>query len=667
MASWHRSRTALVLYGSETGNARDAAEELGRIAERLHFLTRVAEMDSTNPGDLATYSIALFVVSTTGQGDLPANTRTFWKLLLRKRLPPNYLQLVRFTTFGLGDSSYPKFNWAARKLHKRLLQLGANEIYPRGEADEQHPDGIDGSFLPWSIDLRRLLLETYPLPDHISPISEDTLLEPKWLLAFTEPQEECSNSIENATTSRERTNAFTHIPTIGESRETLAKLPPNDLLPIGNSATARLVQNMRVTPPTHWQDVRHLVLTVRSPVQYLPGDVLTIFPKNFPEEVDQFLTLMNWTSIADTPIQFNPSNISVDGQAYPPPPVLHLLSYPKLTLRSLLTHYLDITSIPRRSFFPLIAHFTNNTMHKERLLEFANPKYIDEFYDYTTRPRRSILEVLQEFSSVRIPWQWVAIVVPTLRGRQFSIASGGALKSPPTRDEAMSGCRVELLVAIVKYRTVIKKIRQGVCTRYIASLPVGTDLAVVVQKGGLNMANSDLSKPAVMIGPGTGVAPMRALIWERLAARDEMQTRFRAALDYPGVVGGEKGSTLPSTMRQNVLFFGCRNHDADYFFQGEWEELKQKGHLDVFTAFSRDQKQKIYVQDLVREQSSIIYHLLYKLPGIIYICGSSGQMPRAVRETLVEVFQEEGAMSRETAEAHLIKMEKEGRYKQETW
>jgi flavodoxin len=98
-------------------------------------------------------------VSTTGQGDLPANARTFWKSLLLKKLPPTFLNGVNFASFGLGDSSYPKyvllvlftlhdanayvfrFNWAVRKLYKRLLQLGANDIYPTGEADQQHPEG----------------------------------------------------------------------------------------------------------------------------------------------------------------------------------------------------------------------------------------------------------------------------------------------------------------------------------------------------------------------------------------------------------------------------------------------------------------------------------------------------------------------------------------------
>ncbi|KAH0555947.1 hypothetical protein GP486_006111, partial [Trichoglossum hirsutum] len=666
MATHQHDRTALVLYGSETGNAQDLAGELGRITERLHFTARVLELDSVDPGDLPIYSVTLVALSTTGQGDLPTNARSFWKRLLRKRLPPNYLQRVKFTTFGLGDSSYPRFNWAARKLHKRLTQLGAQEIYPRGEADEQHPDGVDGCFLPWSIDLRRLLLEIYPLPEHVSPIPEDTLLQPEWVLDFAEPKEKSPSSIESAATPQGLASVYAFSPLLEGNREPPLKLPPNDLLPINGSEILTLVQNTRVTPPTHWQDVRHLTFTTQSHVRYAPGDVLTIFPKNFPDEVDQLIALMDWAHIADKPIKFVPRSASAHNQTYPPPPISHLLSYPRLTLRSLLIHYLDITSIPRRSFFSLIAHFTNNTMHRERLLEFTDPKYIDELYDYTTRPRRSILEVLQEFESVKIPWQWAATVVPALKGRQFSIASGGVLKLPLAGDKTTSGSRIELLVAIVKYRTVIKKIRQGVCTRYIASLPAGADLAVVVQKGSLNMTSSELSSPAVMIGPGTGVAPLRALIWERLAARDEMLAKFRAAPNDPRTAVGERERYPLEVMGQNLLFFGCRNRDADYFFQGEWNDLTHKGHLEVFVAFSRDQRHKRYVQDLIREQSSLIYELLYKLPGIVYVCGSSGKMPQAVREAIIEVFQAEGTMSRERAEAYLTKMEREGRYKQET-
>ncbi|KAL8643586.1 MAG: hypothetical protein Q9226_008261 [Calogaya cf. arnoldii] len=135
------NRTAAVVFGSETGNALDYAEEAGRLLERLHFHTVVTSLDALEPLSFARFDFAVAVISTTGQGDLPANARSFWKKLLRKKLPPHYLRDINFTSFGLGDSSYPKFNWAARKFHKRLVQLGAHEFLPRGEGDEQHEEG----------------------------------------------------------------------------------------------------------------------------------------------------------------------------------------------------------------------------------------------------------------------------------------------------------------------------------------------------------------------------------------------------------------------------------------------------------------------------------------------------------------------------------------------
>ena len=154
----------------------------------------------------------------------------------------------------------------------------------------------------------------------------------------------------------------------------------------------------------------------------------------------------------------------------------------------------------------------------DRLLEFTNPEFIDELFDYTTRPRRSILEVLQEFDTVKLPLSHLLDVIPMMRGRQFSIASGGSLKRPVHPDKSAEGTRFELLIAIVKYRTVIKRIRQGVCTRYIASLQPGQEINVKLQKGGLGINDNEAVKPVIMVGPGTGVAPMRSLIYERQAA-----------------------------------------------------------------------------------------------------------------------------------------------------
>lgn len=350
-------------------------------------------------------------------------------------------------------------------------------------------------------------------------------------------------------------------------------IPPSHLLTIPAGLTATIASNKRITQPSHWQDVRHLELDIPGTHPYHPGDVLTIYPKNFPSDVSHFLATMHWTSVADVPLRFVPSSPTTPPTARLPVP--HHSPTNTITLRELLTNHLDIISIPRRSFFAQLAHYTNDEFHKERLLEFTNPEYIDELYDYTTRPRRSILEVLQEFESVKIPWQRVCSIIPALRGRQFSIASA----MDPSATENNGKTKIELLIAIVKYKTVIKRIRQGVCTRYVACLTPGQDITVTLSRGGLGVSKQELGRPVVMVGPGTGVAPMRALIHQRMLWRKEL-----------GSVEEEDNSVTNGSELKDLLFFGCRNSEADYFFKHEWVSLKAAGvPLDVFAAFSRDQ------------------------------------------------------------------------------
>jgi sulfite reductase alpha subunit-like flavoprotein len=308
-------------------------------------------------------------------------------------------------------------------------------------------------------------------------------------------------------------------------------------------------------------------------------------------------------------------------------------------------------------------------MHRERLLEFTDPQYLDEYFDYATRPRRSILEILQEFDSVQLPWEEVTNIFPLMRPRQFSVASGGVLKTNP--DEST---RFELLVAIVKYRTVIKRIREGVCTRYLGQLPVGTTLQVSLKTEGRFSKLSELAGEShILIGAGTGIAPLRALIHEKAVPNQDL------------------GKTL--------LFFGCRNEKSDYFFRDEWTAIctQNAGALEVISAFSRDQNRKVYVQDRIRERSDLIWEFLRKRNATVVVCGSSGQMPKAVRQALVDALvqqaakrithtrtgspdvaadgrgesdgdeDEESIATQEDAERYLAKLEKLNRYKQETW
>ncbi|KAF3152420.1 NAPDH-dependent diflavin reductase [Orbilia oligospora] len=628
-------RNITLLYASETGTTEDYAEELGRTLERLHFKVRIVEMDLFEPKLLLSTRLAIFMCPTTGQGDVPENMQKFWRFLLRKKLSSTLLSHMSFSTFGLGDSTYPKFNWAVKKLHKRLLQLGAQEFYIRGEGDVQHEEGIDGTLIPWVSGLASRLLELFPLPDGISPIPDHQLLPPKFRVSI-----DTSNPIYPDESYSE-----------------------NLTLPRGpNSFKLTVSKNDRLTPNTHFQDTRLLSFTSQTPLSHSPGDAISILATNPPEVVSEALEILNFNISPDQPLIITPSSSTF---------------ITPLTLRTLLTHHLDITAIPRRSFFTFCAAFTDDETHKERLIDFTNPLYAEELFDYTTRPRRSILEVLQEFGSVKVPLEYLVEMIPKIKGRLFSIASAAdqyssplLLPSPPSisgkkQEEEKEGEKekvyhLDLLIAIVKYRTVIKRIRRGMCTRYISSLTPGCTLNATITKGGLGTSSQKKiqhSTPVILIGPGTGVAPMRAMVWERMIGVEK----------HLSDDSDNNGGLRPA---KTLLFFGCRGKDLDNYFGDEWSDLSKKFGDEVFevkTAFSRDQERKRYVQHVIKDEKQEVWKLIGEMGGFVYVCGSSGRMPQAVREALIEVFVEVGGKEREDAEAYLLGMEGEGRYRQETW
>ncbi|KAI1422402.1 hypothetical protein F5Y12DRAFT_717418 [Xylaria sp. FL1777] len=691
-------RSLLILYGSETGNSEECAGDIERLARRLHFRTLLEEMNEVELSDLLQHPLVIFVVSTTGQGDLPKNSRSFWKSLLRKRLPPNCLRQVNFTTFGLGDSSYFQYNWAARKLHKRLEQLGAVEFLPRGEADERNENGIDGTFLPWCLTLRTYLEKVFPLPPGLPPIPPDVQLTPKFTIelskqdiatdskrtAMTKPQYDTDNHgrkldreaaifshvdnyprreilryqhevedrargqhnmprLSNETAKHwpggvdilDRPNILRDAPTkysLDDSASDPEETASTTLLPIPGSWRGVVASNNRLTPTSHWQDVRQLVIRIGGKTTedgnvhrllYGPGDVAVIYPKNFSQDVQALIDLMDWGAVADKPFEHNTASEDIPCKT---PKNCHPLE--NSTLRDLLTHNYDITCIPRRTFFSEIAHYTEDITHKERLREFADPGHSDEFWDYTSRPRRSILEVLHDFPSVRVPYQHVPSLFPVIRGREYSIASGGFLMDDYRHPDDTI---LDLAVALVKYKTVLRKTRQGLCSRYIASLKPGTKVNITVRSNNIPGIILNPDKPLLAIAPGTGIAPIRALLHQRAAVARKRNTKATV---------------------EDLLFYGGRNRAADFFFESDWTELG----INVVTAFSRDQTPKIYVQDRLLERSERVCDLLRKGCAIC-LCGSSGKMPEAVRLALYDCMVKGGITTdREKAKEMLHKM-----------
>ena len=160
-------RILTFLYATETGGAQDAANKIARRCRNLNFECRninvrdyplvrivshllsdvrqnpVSLSDNGNvQSDLIHETLIIFIVSTTGSGQEPRSMTTLWNMLLRSDLPDDILEDLHFAVFGLGDSSYEKFCWPAKKLSRRLVGLGATQICHRGEGDDQHHFGF---------------------------------------------------------------------------------------------------------------------------------------------------------------------------------------------------------------------------------------------------------------------------------------------------------------------------------------------------------------------------------------------------------------------------------------------------------------------------------------------------------------------------------------------
>ncbi|XP_057404445.1 NADPH-dependent diflavin oxidoreductase 1 isoform X4 [Balaenoptera acutorostrata] len=517
----------LVLFGSQTGTAQDVSERLSREAWRRELGCRVQALDSYPVVNLINEPLVIFVCATTGQGEPPDNMKNFWRFIFRRNLPSTSLCQMDFAVLGLGDSSYAKFNFVAKKLHRRLLQLGGSALLPVCLGDDQHELGPDATIDPWLHDLWEKVLGPHPLPLDLSLTPPGVPWPSKFTLKFLqEVPSTCSEELCVTGTDPQG--------------------PPSELQPF----LAPMVTNQRVTGPSHFQDVRLIEFDITgSGVSFVAGDVVLIQPENTASHVQQFCQALGLDP--DQHFTLQPREPGVPCPARLPQPC---------SIQRLVSQYLDIASVPRRSFFELLACLSCHELEREKLLELSSAQGQEDLCEYCTRPRRTVLEVLCDFphTAGAIPPDRLLDLIPLIRPRAFSIAS--SLLAHPSR--------LQILVAVVQYQTRLKEPRRGLCSNWLASLDPGQGPVRVplwVRSGGLTFPKTP-DTPVIMVGPGTGVAPFRAAIQERVAQG-------------------------PRASPGNVLFFGCRQRDQDFYWEAEWTELQTRGCLTLVTAFSREQEE----------------------------------------------------------------------------
>lgn len=230
------------------------------------------------------------------------------------------------------------------------------------------------------------------------------------------------------------------------------------------------------------------------------------------------------------------------------------------SLRCLATQYWDLSAIPRPRTFALLARDCKNELEREKLMEFATAQDQDALFKYANRPRRTTLEVLRDFPKATSQLQLETLVelFSVIRPRSFSIASS-----------SKSG-RLDLLVAVVEYKTILAEPRLGLCSNWLKGLEPGATIFAWLKRGTLHLpdtVNDQRNVPLVMVGPGTGLAPFRSLLQEKQLSGH--------------------GSSV-----KDILVFGCRNEKSDFHCKEDLQKWHKQMSIQLITAFSRDQEEK---------------------------------------------------------------------------
>ncbi|MBL0639391.1 assimilatory sulfite reductase (NADPH) flavoprotein subunit [Aeromonas veronii] len=291
------------------------------------------------------------------------------------------------------------------------------------------------------------------------------------------------------------------------------------------------------------------------------------------------------------------------------------------TLRAALTGHFELTRL-HGGFITGLADISDNAALKDLAGDKAQVN--------TLVASAQVVDVLKRFPTALTAEQLVGLLRP-LTPRLYSIASAQS----EVEEE------VHLTVGVVRYPQEDGTVRSGAASSYLADrLIEDGEVRVFIEHNDNFRLPANPDTPVIMVGPGTGIAPFRAFMQEREAQ-------------------GAEG--------KNWLFFGNPHFTQDFLYQVEWQRYVKSGLLSkISLAFSRDQANKIYVQDRLREAGLELYQWL-EAGAHFYVCGDANKMAKDVQETLLDVIAEHGHKSREEAEEYLSELRRAKRYQRDVY
>ncbi|CAI7570542.1 unnamed protein product [Penicillium bialowiezense] len=632
------NKNCVIFYGSQTGTAEDYASRLAKEgSQRFGLKTMVADIEDYDYENLDKFpedKVAFFVLATYGEGEPTDNAVEFYQFFTGEDVAfesgatgeDSPLSAMKYVTFGLGNNTYEHYNAMVRQVDTALTKLGAQRIGTAGEGDDG-AGTMEEDFLAWKEPMWTALSDAMSLQER----------EATYEAVFSVTEDELKTPEDDSVYLGEPTSAH---------REGAAKGPYS----AHNPYVAPIVESSELFTVKD-RNCLHMEISIAgSNLSYQTGDHIAIWPTNAGAEVDRFLEVFGIEDKRHSVISIK--GIDVTAKVPIPTPT---------TYDAAIRYYMEVCAPVSRQFVSTLAAFAPDEESKAEIVRLGNDK--DYFHEKITNKCFNIAQALQTVTSkpfTAVPFSLLIESINKLQPRYYSISSSSLVQKDkisitavvesvrlPGASHMVKGVTTNYLLALKQKQNNDAQPDQHGLTYSITgprNKYDGIHVPVHVRHSNFKLP-SDPSKPIIMVGPGTGVAPFRGFIQERAALAAK----------------GEKvGTTL--------LFFGCRKSDEDFIYQDEFKtwQAQMGDSLKIVTAFSREGSEKVYVQHRLKEQAALVSELL-KQKANFYVCGDAANMAREVNLVLGHIIAEQRGMPAEKGEEMVKHMRSSGSYQEDVW
>ncbi|KXG46735.1 NADPH-cytochrome p450 reductase, FAD-binding, alpha-helical domain-3 [Penicillium griseofulvum] len=584
-------KNIVVFWGSQSGTAEGFAHRLAReISFRWGQETMTADLSDYDPvtiSEIPKAKLAIFLVSTYGEGDPSDNTAEFWSWILKAR--DVSLSNLRYAAFGLGNTNYKFYNRVVDVIIEGLDKFGAQAIIPVGKANDAEGT-TEEDFMSWKDDLFRIFKHKLGFQEAGAryipslKVEEDESLEPIDLHHGEPNNREAPKAAAKSSTVRTLS--------ISDSRELF-------------KSSNRHCLHMDVD------------LTNQPELSYKTGDHLAIWPGNPDVEVERLLDVLGISSRRDIPLVIKALDPATKITIPTPTSAVAIFRY-----------YLEIGACVNRDNICDLAQFAPTPEAKAYLLQFGQDK--DVYASFISRTHINLGRLLQlacpDKPWDKLPLSYLVETMPHIRPRYYSISSSSMVSPrkpsitaivstaplPQNPNELIHGVTSNYLLALSQQAR--SKSHPSGITYHLngpADALQGGKVFAHIRRSNFKLPTV-VNTPLIMVAAGTGIAPFRAFLSERC--------QFLK-------IGKDVG--------QMILFFGCRNPNEDYIYREELEEMQVAlgDRLRIVTAFSRlEGTPRQYVQDRVAEFGNDVIRLIDE-GGTFYVCGRAG-MAREVEKVV---------------------------------